>query len=228
MAMGDTKSFTKKIASEQILTALPEGIECDNKYNVYVSTDFIQALYEEMYGETYRQASLFFENDRAARASIETLRNKGYVAVLSDTEYEPTIDETIGNMITGILMAALWILAILFLAFFLNLCSQRTLDAFKGDMAIMRSMGIPVKTIRTGMYVRMLIALLPAYVGVIAAGLLVFRSPILNALFRYLSPIQYALIFAGLLLLTWRMTHKQIRRLFRESVKKSLRGGEDA
>ena len=39
-------------------------------------------------------------------------------------------------------------------------------EKFKGDMAIMRSMGIPVKVIRIGMYVRMLISLLPAFVVV--------------------------------------------------------------
>ena len=225
---GSDKTLTKKFDSAKIRTALPDGSAPEKEHTVYVSTAFIQAIYEELYAENYRQASLFFANDRAAEAAIEPLRAKGYVAVPSDTEYEPSADETLGNTIQGLLMAVLWTVAILFLSFFLNLCSTRTLDAFKGDMAIMRSMGIPVKTIRTGMYTRMLLSLIPAYVGVIAAGLLVFRSPALNALFRYLSPLQYALIFAGLLLLTWSMTRKQVRRLFGESVKKSLKGGENA
>ena len=65
------------------------------------------------------------------------------------------------------------LLGIVFLAFFINLCFSRTLGAFKGDMAIMRSMGIPVKVIRVGMYVRMLIALIPAYLTVMIAATVV-------------------------------------------------------
>ncbi len=227
-SFSSSDSFQKTINTENIITELPAGAIAEENYIVYVSTGFIRSLYEEMNATRYRQASLFFADDEAASAALASLKDKGYVAVLSSTEYEPSWDETLSSTLLGVMMAVLWLIAILFIAFFLNLCSLRTLDAFKSDMAIMRSMGIPVKVIRTGMYVRMLIALIPAYAAVIAAGFLVFRSPILNEFFRYLSPVQYALIFAGLLLLTWRMTRKQIRRLFGESVKKSLKGGEEA
>ena len=98
--------------------------------------------------------------------------------------------------------------------------------AFRGDMAIMRSMGIRVRVIRLGMYVRMLLALLPAYVLVVLAANICYRSPLLSKyLSLYLYPWQYALLFVGMLLLTLRVTHKQIRRLFGQSVKKSLKGG---
>ena len=119
----------------------------------------------------------------------------------------------------------MWLLAIVFLAFFINLCSGRTLGAFKNDMAIMRSMGIPVKVIRVGMYVRMLLSLIPAYIFVAVAAFVIFTTPTLNPYFVYLHAWQYAAIFVGMLILTIRTTHKQIRTLFGESVKKSLRGG---
>ena len=126
----------------------------------------------------------------------------------------------------ALLMALVWFGAILFLAFFINLCSSRTLGAFKGDMAIMRSMGIPVKVIRIGMYVRMVLALIPAYLLVLVASNIIYRSPVLSKFFPlYLYPWQFAVLFLGMLLLTLRVTHKQIRRLFGESVKKSLKGG---
>ena len=86
-------------------------------------------------------------------------------------------------------------------------------------------MGIPVKVIRIGMYVRMLIALIPAYVLVIATAFLIFTTPSFNEFFVYLYAWQYVAIFVGMLLLTLRITHKQIRKLFGESVKKSLKGG---
>ena len=91
----------------------------------------------------------------------------------------------------------------------------------------MRSMGISVKVIRIGMYVRMLISLIPAFIFVIAGAFVIFTSPTLNEYFVYLYPWQYALIFVGMLILTVRITYKQIRRLFGESVKRSLKGGEE-
>ena len=123
------------------------------------------------------------------------------------------------------MMAFFWVISIVFLAFFIGLCSNRTLGAFKSDMAIMRSMGIPVKVIKVGMYVRMLIALIPAYLVVAGVAYLIFTSPQFNAFFMYLYPWQYALIFVGMLILTFRITHNQIKKLFKESVKKSLKGG---
>lgn len=123
------------------------------------------------------------------------------------------------------MMALLWLLAIVFIAFFINLCSGRTLGAFKGDMAIMRSMGIPVRVIRVGIYVRMFISLIPALILMITAAVVIFRTPSLNMYFIYLYAWQYALIFIGMVLLTFRVTYRQIKKLFRESVKKSLKGG---
>ena len=149
----------------------------------------------------------------------------GYIAVPADTTYEQDAESVIITVLAGLSLIFVWGLAILFLAFFINLCSARTLEAFKGDMAIMRSMGIPVKVIRLGMYVRMLIALIPAFLLVGLAAVLIFTSPTFNGFFVYLYGWQYALIFVGMIALTVRTTYKQIRRLFGESVKKSLKGG---
>jgi len=60
---------------------------------------------------------------------------------------------------------------------------------------------------------------------VIAAATLIFTTPAFNEQFVYLYAWQYALIFIGMLILTVRITHKQIGKLFGESVKKSLKGG---
>ena len=86
-------------------------------------------------------------------------------------------------------------------------------------------MGIPVKVIRIGMYVRMLISLIPAFIMVVSVAVLIFTVPLFNQAFTYLYLWQYAVIFLGMLILTVRITHKQIRKLFRVSVKKSMKGG---
>ena len=97
--------------------------------------------------------------------------------------------------------------------------------AFKSDMGIMRSMGIPAAVVRIGIYARMFLSLLPAYAFLLAAALTVFLTPLLNGFFTFLHAWQYALIIVGMLLLTLRVTRKQIGKLFRENVKKSIKGG---
>ena len=87
-------------------------------------------------------------------------------------------------------------------------------------------MGIPVKVIRIGMYVRMLISLIPAVIFMVIAAILVFTVPKFNEFFVYLYPWQYALMIVGILAITMRSTYKQIAKLFGESVKKSLKGGD--
>lgn len=229
------RTFTKVFGNDDLTDVEPEsvmtgtsnyGITIEYTSYIVLSPDLLMSLADEFLGESYRQASLFFADHQAARAAVDVLNEKGYIAVPSDTTYTPDPFETIMTTFEAVLMALVWLAAILFLAFFINLCSSRTLGAFKGDMAIMRSMGIPVKVIRLGMYVRMLLALIPAYVLVVVAANIIYRSPMLSKYFSlYLYPWQYAVLFLGMLLLTLRVTHKQIRRLFGESVKKSLKGG---
>ncbi len=194
---------------------------------IAVSTDFLAQMAGEILETSYRQASLFFEDDRAAHAAAELLNQNGYIAVPADTEYIPEAAETVLTLVIGFFTAIAWFVAILFLAFFINLCANRSLGAFKNDMAIMRSMGIPVKTIRIGMYVRMILSLIPAYIAVIVTAILIFTSPKANEFFTYLYAWQYALIFLGMLLLALFVTHGQIKKLFNESVKKALKGGNE-
>ena len=193
--------------------------------SIIVSVSLLREISEEVLERSYRQASLFFENDKEAHAAAEKLNNDGYIAVTSDTTYTPEATTVIIGLIVGLMVAFMWLMAIVFLAFFIGLCSNRTIGAFKSDMAIMRSMGIPVKVIKTGMYVRMLIALIPAYILVIATAVLIFTTPKFNEFFTYLYAWQYAVIFIGMLILTFRITRGQVRKLFSESVKKSLKGG---
>ncbi len=218
------KSFTGDNIAKEKPDYNPLGLQYSQTTFV-ISDEIMREMAEEVLTKSYTQASLFFEDDRAAHEAAEKLQEAGYIAVPSDTTYEQDAESVIITVLAGLSLIFVWGLAILFLAFFINLCSARTLEAFKGDMAIMRSMGIPVKVIRIGMYVRMLIALIPAFLLVGLAAVLIFTSPTFNAFFVYLYGWQYALIFVGMILLTVRTTYKQIRRLFGESVKKSLKGG---
>ena len=112
--------------------------------------------------------------------------------------------------------------------FFINLCSHRSIETFRDDMSIMRSMGIPTKVIRIGLYVRMFLSLVPAFVLLPIAAYYLYQIPEVNIRVLYLHTWHYVLIYAGMLFLTYRISKRQCRKVFENSVKKSLRGGDDA
>ena len=229
---GETKSYvySKEFTNKDITDEKPAISPLISQYRsngTVISDEIAIEIAESVLKDSYKQASVFFENDRAARAAAKGLQDAGYIAVPSDTTYEPDGEEALVQMLAFVILGFAWALSILFLAFFISLCTARILAAFKGDMAIMRSMGIPVKVIRVGMYFRMMIALIPAAAVVALTALLIFTTPKINLYFTYLYGWQYALIALGMLLLTAITTHMQIKRLFGESVKKSLKGGSE-
>ncbi|MBQ7364025.1 MAG: ATP-binding cassette domain-containing protein [Clostridia bacterium] len=195
-------------------------------HSVYLSPTLITPIVENVLADSYRQASLFFEDDARAKEAAEALCREGYRAVTSRATYTPDAFTVLSEVLSGIMTLFLWFATVAFLSFFVSLCSSRALAAFKGDMAIMRSMGISVGVIRIAMYVRMLIALIPAVITTVAVAALVYTSPAVNGIFTYLYPWQYGLIFLGMLLLVIFVTRKQIGKLFSQSVKKALKGGD--
>ncbi len=223
------KVFTKTFSDSDITASKPEISSIDRNqesFGLILSDELLREIAESVLDKSYKQLSLFFENQRSAEAAAEKLSEDGYIAVSSYTTYEPDPLETVANTLLSLGIFFAWFIGIVFLAFFISLCSSRVLGAFKGDMAVMRSMGIPVAVIKTGMYVRMLLSLIPSFIAVGIVAALIFVSPSLNGFFVYMYAWQYALIFVGMIILTVRITHKQIKSLFSESVKKSLRGGE--
>ncbi len=204
-----------------------KGVSSYNDWarTVVASPYFVQNVMKDYISESYSQVSLFFDSNKEMKAALEVLNDKGYTAVSSQETYEGSSTDALAAMLEGLMLAGMWVLVILFLAFFINLCSSRAIGAFKPDMTIMRSMGISVRTIKVGMYVRMLISLIPAYIMLAAVSVLVFTSPHVNGMFTYLHLWQYVLIIVGMLILTARVTKKQIKKLFGESVKKALKGG---
>ena len=224
-----SKVFSKDFTADRFTEELPDLSKyrwySDNVEMMIISDELLLQTATEVLDKSYKQVSLFFENDEAAHEAAERLKAAGYIAVTSDTTYQPGPETVLLNLFTGVLLLGFWFLSILFLSFFLNLCSSRALESQRDEVAIMRSMGIKADTIKIGVYLRMLLTLIPGGVVVILLGVLIFTSPSFNAMFTYLYPWQYVMVFLGMLLLTFFTTRKQIRNLFGQSVKKTLRGG---
>ena len=182
-------SFERKFTNSELTNEKPIVKDKDDyskKDRLIISDELVREIAESVLDGAYKQSSLFFDNDELAHSAAEKLKDAGYIAVTADTTYEPSALNVIVEIMLSLLYAFAWIVSILFLGFFINVCSSRTLGAFKGDLAIMRSMGIPVDVIRIGMYARMLISLLPAFLGVILLSVLIFTVPKFNELFTYL------------------------------------------
>lgn len=220
-----TYYFNKDFTNESLY--LGENSELLGDYDVIFSANIMIDMVEDVLSKSYKQASIFFSNDKKAHEAIDLLEQEGYVAITSDTKYIMDESTTIMKMVAGIFMLLGWVLAIIFMSFFVYLCTHKSLISFKGDIAIMRSMGIPKNVIKIGMYTRMLICIIPGVVLTTIIALGIYLTPQTNDLFTYLYYYHYLVIFIGMLLLTIFSTMKQIKKLFNESVKRSLKGGND-
>ncbi len=222
----------KELLLENNLLSQYDGLtepSYDARYvNIYVSPDLAWDMLLACGNKNYNQGSLFFENRKEAAEAAKKLNDMKYVALTADDTYDPDVENLVSEFLTAALKALVWIVAIAFLAFFINLCSHRAIAAFRADMAIMRSMGIPAKVIRIGIYVRMFLSLLPAFVVIPVLAYVVYHIPKMNAKLMYLQPWHYVLLYVGLFILMLRVTGAQVGKLFSQSVKRTLRGGEEA
>ena len=123
-------------------------------------------------------------------------------------------------------MIGLWILMILFLTFFLSLCSSRVIMSRRGDLAILRSMGIENKIVKISMYAQMLVSAAISIVALVIMALVIYLSPIMNPIFPYMHSLQYSMIVLGVLIINILLTGKYNKKMFSESVRKTLRGGQ--
>ena len=149
----------------------------------------------------------------------------GYTAVPSDTTVESDVFDVLTEKLSAFMMAVLWLGNIIFVTAFLALCSSRAMNATRGDIAIMRSMGIPTAVVRISIYVQTLIALIPAAVITAITCAVIYMTPKTNGYFPFLHTRDYLLIAAILVLIALNLSRKYVKKMFSDSVKKTLKGG---
>ena len=207
-----------------------EALEFGETYSadaLVLGADLYNEIIFELLENNYTQASLFFKNNAVAKSKLSNLKDEGYIAVLSNTVYQPEALDTILNTIGSFFGILGWFLGIIFIGLFINLCTRKSLEAFKTDIGIMRSMGITEDIIRVGTYVRVFICMIPAIIITIVGSRVLYHLPKTNELFKYLYFWQYLLIFIGMVILAYRVAHRQNKRIFKISVKKAIKEGEN-
>lgn len=131
----------------------------------------------------------------------------------------------ISTFFTRVFKYAAWLLLILFLSLFLTLCYTRGVNTLRGDLGILRSMGISAGVIRVSSYAQTFYAMTPAVVVLGASAFVIYRLPKTNAIFPFLGAGHYLLILLGAVILCLRVAGRYNRKIFSQSVRKTLRGG---
>ena len=179
---------------------------------------------EDCFDKVYIQSSLFYGSDRAAGKAVKELRDMGYVAVPSYTSIKADQGEMLANLILGFVKIVSWLIGLAFIALFLGLCTSRSMLAGAGEIATMRSMGIPVRVIRLSVYFQSAIAFVAAIPLAAAAFTAIYLVPETNSMFVFLHTGDYIGIFVGMMIVVALLSRRYTKRLFKESVKKTLRG----
>ncbi len=203
-----------------------EGVGIPTSDFAVLSPDlFYDFMYENYYQKNYTQASLFFESDREAHTRVDDLRARGYIAVPSDATVEPDALTLITQKLGYLFDAIGWVISIVFATMFLRLCSTRAMEATRGDIGIMRSMGIPTGVVRVSIYAQTLLALIPAFLVTAVTCVVLYTTPKTNYIFGFLHAREYIILAAVLIAIALNLSRKNAARMFGESVKKTLRKG---
>ena len=225
----DVSEDLKESLERQYYEQWQTGVGIPGPQFAVLSPDILEAfMYENYYANAYTQASLFFGSDREARGQVEALRELGYTAVVSDETLEPDVFDVLEEKLSAGLMAFTWLMVIGFATIFLSLCSSRAMNATRGDIAIMRSMGIPTAVVRISIYVQTLISLIPAAAITAITCAVIYLNPVTNGYFPFLHAGDYLIIAAVLVLIALNLSRKYVKRMFSDSVKKTLKGGAKA
>ena len=196
-----------------------------NESCMYISDSIAEYLVNKTGKEKYTQGSLFFENDKQVEEAKDILQNMGYVCVPSSATYTSE-NIMIDAYIEAILSIVLWFMMIAFLSLFLSLCSSRVITSRRGDLAILRSMGIENKTVKVSMYSQMLISAIPSVILLAVMSFIIYLTPKTNGIFPFMHAPQYILIVLGVIIITVLLTGRYNKRMFSESVRKTLKGGQ--
>ena len=97
------------------------------------------------------------------------------------------------------------------------------MDAFKSDIAIMRSMGIRVREIKAAVYIRIIICILPSIILLPIGAYFVYRTDFGGRHLVFLYAPQYIVIYLLLLLVIARVAKRHVANLFSENVRKALK-----
>ncbi len=212
-------------SSTDISTSIPTDIiESTSMFEpeIVLSLDVLEELAQQAIYSHYHQASLFYKNNRVAKDKINTLKDMGYIVSLSNAKKTYLSDSA--DVFIEIMGIAIYLMFIVSAALFIYACTAKSFLAFKSDISIFRSMGIKTKEIKIAMLFRMLICLIPSFIFFAILSILFVYVPILNRTLPFFYLVDYLLIIFGMIFVSLFVTSLQLKKLYKISVKESLKG----
>lgn len=176
----------------------------------------------------YRQVSVIYPSDSKAKAEANIFESHGYKVVLPNETYKVyTYFEVLEIIMMGVMFLGLWILIIIFSSFFIRICTKKSMDAFKSDIAIMRSMGIRVNEIKAAVYFRIYVCIIPAIIAIPILSNIIIKTDFGGRNLSYLHLFEYVCIISLLVIVVTRVAKQHVAHLFSENVRKALKGDEN-
>lgn len=165
------------------------------------------------------QASIFYKNNNEAKKHLSELSSLGYFAVMSNSTQK---NNNILSVLAPLFSIIGLVILLLFIVLFMNICTKRSIESMKKDIAIFRSMGINKSVIIISTYFEMILSGLIAYSSLLPLYFIFFYTKL--SLHFYYLPVQYYLIaFLSVMFIVVLLSYKFNKKLFNESVRKNLR-----
>lgn len=214
----------KSIDTSNMNDFLQEGDFVSFAYTHYVEGIYIsEELANKIADDLDYQFSLLFENDEAALGSIDAIVAEGFNVAMSSSQMKDHPMEA-GMMMSKFVMMLLFAISVLFFGLFVGICSSRVHGSQKKNIAIFRTMGVNPKVVKNSTLWFNLITLVPSMI--ISIGLIIplfYTSA--GSVFTFIQWWGYFVVFLGMLGIMSIATKVINRRLFRETVRKNLKGG---
>lgn len=187
---------------------------------IYISLEDAYEIYENNY-DLFKntQASIFYKNDLEAKQHLQELVDLGYVPIMSNSTQKT---QNYLTLITSIFSIIGLIVVLLFIVVFMNLCTRRSVETMKKDIAIFRSMGINRKVISISTYFQLLFSGFISILCLVPVYFIAYFTKL--SLYVYYLPIQYyLLVVACIVFIVMMLSIKFNKKLFAESIKNNLK-----
>lgn len=192
---------------------------------IFVSTEFLNKLTEDLLSSSVTQSSLFFSSDAEAKQAIQIIKDSGLAYFMSDAKANIPFED-ISNALSYFGMVILTVFCLIFLALFVIICTTRAVMSTKDDVAVLRSMGIRSSVLKAAFVFRMMLSLVPACILLTVTAFIVYLNPTSNKYVPFLHARDYMFIFFGMLTVTLLVTMNFVKRIFKVSVRRALKEGD--
>ena len=202
------------------------GIPSD-EYDMYYNCVFINNKdFDALFDKGFYQISAFMQNEQDSVVTLEELQSKGFTTLA----LKDSLSDTTGgfNVVISLLSYGRLIVIFIVLFFIAYGVIKLIMRSRNSYYSTLRILGATRKNTSNILRIELLIMMIIAYGADIAFVLLVkkgyIKIPAVTKLLFYLTPLDYGLLAAALLLMSLLISGRYSRSIFTRSAMKAFRG----